>query len=103
MNFLMLEMFVSSDSWDLYNSFEFYLFYFYGLMDEWKKVVCYFVLTFTIEGDGKLPAKLHHKRDDFDFHIVNFPFLSSNIPFGPSYDIYIWKLIRYARCCSYYD
>ena len=41
--------------------------------------------------------------DDFDFHIVNFPFLSSNIPSGPSYGVYISQLIRYARCCSHYD
>ena len=42
-------------------------------------------------------------RDDFDFHIVNFPYLSSNIPSGPSYGVYISQLIRYARCCSHYD
>ena len=40
---------------------------------------------------------------DFDFHIVNFPYLSSNIPSGPSYGVYISQLIRYARCCSHYD
>ena len=32
-------------------------------------------LTFTIEKDGKLSTKLYDKCDDFDFHIVNFPFL----------------------------
>ena len=36
-------------------------------------------------------------------NFVNFPFLSSNIPFGLSCDVYISQLIRYARCCSYYD
>ena len=46
---------------------------------------------------------IYDKRDDFDFHIVNFPFLSSNIPSGPSYGVYILQLIRYARCCSHYD
>ena len=35
-------------------------------------------------------------------HIVNFPFLSSNIPSSPSHGVYISQLIRYARCCSYY-
>ena len=35
--------------------------------------------------------------------ILNFPFLSSNIPSGPSYGVYISQLIRYARCCSHYD
>ena len=52
---------------------------------------------------GKLSTRLYDKRDDFDFHIVNFPFLSSNIPSGPSYGVYISQLIRYARCCSHYD
>ena len=51
----------------------------------------------------ELPTRLYDKRDDFDFHIVNFPFLSSNIPSGPSYGVYISQLIRYARCCSHYD
>ena len=30
-------------------------------------------------------------------------FLSSNIPSGPSDGVYISQLIRYARCCTYYD
>ena len=34
---------------------------------------------------------------------VLFPFLLSNIPSSPSYGVYISQLIRYARCCSYYD
>ena len=46
---------------------------------------------------------MHDKRDDFNFRIVNFPFLSSNIPSGPSYGVYISQLIRSARCCTYYD
>ena len=61
----------------------------------------YLDLTFTIEIDGKLCTKLYDKRDDFDFHIVNFPFLSSNIPSSLSYGVYISHLIRNARCCSY--
>ena len=52
---------------------------------------------------GKLSTRLYDKRDDFDFHIVHFPFLSSNIPSGPSYGVYISQLVRYARCCSHYD
>ena len=63
----------------------------------------YLDLTFIIDGGGKLSTSLYNKRDDFDFHIVNFPFLSSNIPSGPSYGVYISQLIRYARCCSHYD
>ena len=63
----------------------------------------YLDLTFIIDSGGKLSTRLYDKRDDFDFHIVNFPYLSSNIPSGPSYAVYISQLIRYARCCSHYD
>ena len=44
----------------------------------------------------ELSTRLYDKRDDFDFHIVNFPYLSSNRPSGPSYGVYISQLIRYA-------
>ena len=42
------------------------------------------------------------KRDDFNFHITDFPFLSSNIPTSPAYGVFISQLIRYARACSSY-
>ena len=61
-------------------------------------------LTFIIGSNNRPHTKLYDKRDDFNFHIVNFPFLLSNTPSGPkSYGVYISQLIRYARCCSYYD
>ena len=60
----------------------------------------YLDLTFNIGSSNLLYTKLY---DDFDFHIVNFPFLSSNIPSSPSYGVYISQLIRYARCCSSYN
>ena len=63
----------------------------------------YLDVTFIIDGGGKLSTRLYDKRDDFDFHIVNFPFLSSNIPSSPSYGVYSSQLIRYAQCCSHYD
>ena len=63
----------------------------------------YLDLTFIIDSEGKLSIRLYDKRDDFDFHIVNFPFLSSNIPSGHSYGVCISQLIRYARCYSHYD
>ena len=59
--------------------------------------------TFIIDSGSKLATRQYNRRDDFDFHIVNFPFLSSNIPSGSSYGVYISQLIRYARCCSHYD
>ena len=63
----------------------------------------YLDLTFIIDSGGKLSTRLYDKRDDFNFHIVNFPYLSSKIPSGPSYGVYISQLIRYARCCSHND
>ena len=42
-------------------------------------------LTFMIGNNRRLYRELYDKRDDFNFHIVNFPFLSSNISSGPSY------------------
>ena len=39
--------------------------------------------------NGKLTTRLYDKRDDFNFPIVNFPFLSSNIPSAPAYGVYV--------------
>ena len=39
----------------------------------------------------------------FVFHIVNFPFISRNIPSAPAYGVYASQLIRYVRCCSNYS
>ena len=36
-------------------------------------------------------------RADFDFDIVNFPFLDGDVPRSTSYGVYISRLIRYAR------
>ena len=41
-----------------------------------------------------------HKRDNFNFNIVNFPYLSSNIPSGPAYRVYISQLVHIGRICS---
>ena len=46
-----------------------------------------------IESNNRLYTKLYDERDDFDFHIVNFPFLLSNIPSSPLYGVYISRLI----------
>ena len=51
----------------------------------------------------KLTTRLYDKRDDLKFPIVNFPFLSSNIPSAPAYGVYVSQLIRYARACSNYQ
>ena len=45
--------------------------------------------------------KIYDKRDDFDFEIVNFPFLDGDVPRSTSYGVYISQLIRFARASSY--
>ena len=57
----------------------------------------------NVSRDGQLRTSLYDKRDDFNFHITNFPFLSSNIPSSPAYGVFISQLIRYARACSSYE
>ena len=56
----------------------------------------YLDLAFIIRSNNRLYSKPYDKHDDFNFHIVNFPFLSSNIPSSPSYGVYISQPIRYA-------
>ena len=50
--------------------------------------------------NGIVSSKIYNKRDDFNFEIVNFPFLDDYVPRSPSYDVYISQLIRFARVCS---
>ena len=46
-------------------------------------------------------TKIYDKRDDFDFEIINFPFLDGDVPCSTSYGVYISQLIRFARASSY--
>ena len=41
--------------------------------------------------------------DDFNFKIINFPNMCSNIPASPAYGVYISQLIGYARASSNYS
>ena len=46
-------------------------------------------------------TKFYDKRDDFDFEIVNFPFLDKDVPRSPSYGVYTSQHIRFARASCY--
>ena len=46
-------------------------------------------------------SKIYDKCDDFDFDIVNFPFLDGDVPRRASYGIYISQLIRLAGVCNH--
>ena len=59
------------------------------------------VVLITIE-NGKYSTAVYDKRDNFNFNIVNFPYLSCNIPSGPAYGVYISQLVRIGRICSNY-
>ena len=63
--------------------------------------VCY-LDTKIVHGDSSAPFHIgvYDKREDFDFRIVNFPFMDSNIPATPAYGVYISQLVRYARICT---
>ena len=53
--------------------------------------------------NGIASSKIYDKRDDFNFEIVNFPFLDGDVHCSPSYGVYISQLIRFARVCSNVD
>ena len=70
---------------------------------ESTSVPSYLDLLFIRDNSNNITTKLYDKRDTFGFHIVNFPFMSSNIPSAPAYGVYASQLIRYACCCSNYS
>ena len=57
----------------------------------------YLDLLLSIGKDGQLRTSLYDKRGDFNFHITNFPFLSSNIPSSTAYGVFISELQRAVR------
>jgi hypothetical protein len=40
----------------------------------------YLDVLLKLDINGKITTQLYDKRDDFNFSIVNFPYLCSNIP-----------------------
>ena len=57
----------------------------------------YHTLTYLdIESDGRLKTKLYDRSGDFNFPIVSFPFICSNILVAHAYGVYI-------SCGSYHD
>ena len=49
----------------------------------------YLDLHLEIDIAGRLRTKLYDKREDFNFPIVNFSFICSNIPEAPGYGEYL--------------
>ena len=46
--------------------------------------------------DGFVKTRSFNKRDNFDFDIVNFPFLDGDVPRSTSYGVYFSQLIWFA-------
>ena len=69
---------------------------------ESTSVVSYHNLLFTRDKSNNITTELYNKHDAFGFHIVNVPFMSSNIPSAPAYGVYASQLIHYACCSSNY-
>ena len=57
-------------------------------------------LNLSINNDI-VSTKIYDKRDDFNFDIVNFPFLDGDFPQRPSNGVYISQLICFARASSH--
>ena len=53
--------------------------------------------------NGIVSSKIYDKRDDFNFEIVNFPFLDGDFPRSPSNGVCISQLFCFARVCSNTD
>ena len=51
--------------------------------------------------NGFVSSRIYDKRDDFDFDIVNFPFLDGDVPRSTSNGVYISQFIRFARVLSH--
>jgi hypothetical protein len=60
-------------------------------------------LYLEFDDSGQLSTKIYDKRDDFNFIIINFPNMCSNIPVSPAYGVYISQLIRYEGASSNYS
>ena len=60
-------------------------------------------LYLEFDDSGQVSTKIYDKRDDFNFKIIYFPNMCTNIPASPAYGVYISQLIRYARASSNYS
>ena len=63
------------------------------------RLASYLNIRLEIDSEAQLRTKLYYKIDDFNFSIVNFPFICRNIPAAPAY---ISELIQSPRACGSY-
>ena len=65
----------------------------------------YLDVYLIIDNEGRLRTKHYDKNDYFNFPIMNFPFICSNIPACAAFiiGVYISQLIRCSRACGSYQ
>ena len=51
-------------------------------------------LYLEFDDSGEISTKIYDKRDDFNFKVINFPNVCSNVPASPVYGVCISRLIR---------
>ena len=67
------------------------------------RYVSYLDIHLENDSERRLRPKHYNTRDDFNFPIVNFPFICSKIPAAPAYVVYISQIMRYSRACGSYQ
>ena len=63
------------------------------------KEISFLNLNIKVIGSD-IHTSVYDKRDDFGFPIVNFSWLSGDVPRLQSYDTYILQLVKFARYCT---
>ena len=97
----MLMTFFLSIILDLQNFFHWYILQSWKLKRPRIQLRPHHFWTFEFDDSGQLSTKIYDKH--FNFKIINFPIMCSNIPASPAYGVYILQLIRYARASSNYS
>ena len=64
---------------------------------ESTSVASYLDLLFIRDKNSNITTKVYDKRDAFAFHIVNFPFMSSNIPSTIKGEKGHWHIISFIK------
>ena len=62
-----------------------------------------FSVQYFVDHCFPLRTTIYDKRYDFNFPIVNCPFICSNIPAAPAYGVYISHFIRCSRAYDSYQ
>ena len=69
---------------------------------ETSNCVSYLDISVSICG-SRYVTKVYDKRDNFNFEMVNFPYMCSNVLAKPTYGVYISQLVRIRRICDSFD